>query len=91
VAYRKGELSKCGIDSGWPHQVALRATLVREQYYDMLNFCRDEGLSLCVRGHAFDRDRQHFVVKCFATKEDANKLIARFGGEYMTPATRPKF
>jgi hypothetical protein len=91
VVYRKGELSKGTVDSGWPHQVALPAKLVSAQYYEILGFCRAEGLSLCVRGHSFQRDRRDYVVKCFATKEDADKLIARFGGEYMTPATRPRF
>ena len=37
------------------------------------------------------RDKVDYVVKCFATKEDADKFTERFGGEYMTPTTGPKF
>jgi hypothetical protein len=91
VVYRKGELSKATIDREWPHQVALPGSQVSRDYYVILNFCRDERLSLCVRGHGFQRDKMDFVVKCFATKDDADKFAARFGGEYMTPETRPKF
>jgi hypothetical protein len=89
VVYSKGELSKATIDREWPHQVP--AKLASAQYYEILGFCRAEGLSLCARGHSFQRDRQDYVVKCFATKQDADKLSARFGGEYITPKTRPRF
>lgn len=29
MVYRKGEMSKAGIDGGWPYQVALLAELVQ--------------------------------------------------------------
>jgi hypothetical protein len=47
---RKGELTKVGIDRGWPHQVALRADLVVKDFRQIHAFC--EGLSLCSRRHS---------------------------------------
>ena len=45
---RKGELTRAGIDRGWPHQVALPASEVAGRNYPVLHeFCR--GLSLCPR------------------------------------------
>jgi hypothetical protein len=90
VVYRKGELSKGGVDSGWPHQVALPACRVNGANYVTIRlFCDDEKLSLCVRGHCFRRDGQDHIVFCFAKREDADRFAQRFGGEPMTPATRP--
>ena len=84
---RKGEMSKHQIDTGWPHQVALPERLsCREHWTPQHEFCN--GLSLCPRGHAFVRDGEWWTVKCFATREDADRFIERFGGEYMTPRMR---
>lgn len=80
-------MSKTAIDHGWPHQVALRSSQVVEQFPDIAAFCKE--LSLCVRGHWFRRDDVDYVVKCFACKCDAKLFADRFGGTYMTPATRP--
>ena len=91
MVYRKGEMTKATVDREWPHQVALPASQVSRDYYVILNFCKDERLSLCGRGHSFRREKVDYVVKCFATKDDADKFTERFGGEYMTPKTRPKF
>jgi hypothetical protein len=87
VVYRKGELSKGMIDRQWPHQVALPSSQVVAEFKAIMAFA--EGLSICVRGHWFRRDDRDYVVKCFATREDADKFAAQFGGEYMTPETRP--
>jgi hypothetical protein len=87
VVYRKGELSKAGVDRGWPHQVALPSSQVVADFKTIMAFAAQ--LSICPRGHWFRRDGRDYVVKCFATREDADKFAARFGGEYMTPETRP--
>ena len=90
MVYRKGELQKWEIDSKWPHQVALPAERVNgANYVTIHRFCDDEKLSLCKRGHWFRRDGRDHIVFCFATRDDADKFFARFGGEHMTPETRP--
>jgi hypothetical protein len=38
---------------------------------------------------AFRRNDEEHIVFCFATREDGDKFAQKFGGEYMTPATRP--
>src|SRR5262245_17432325 len=89
---RKGELSKAAIDSGWPHQVALRADqCVGAEYMTARRFCEGEGLSLCERGHSFRRDDRDYVVFCFAAREDAELFRQRFGGEITDPATRSRW
>jgi hypothetical protein len=47
VVYRKGELSKAGVDRGWPHQVALPSSQVVAEFKTIMEFA--EGLSMCVR------------------------------------------
>ncbi len=62
---RKGELTCKGIDSGWPHQVALPAPECAGRHYIIKHeFCRE--LSLCPRGHSFRRDDRDYIVFCFA-------------------------
>ena len=87
MVYRKGELSKGAIDRGWPHQVGILSRVCTAQAQAMQEFCRD--LSFCVRGHWYLRGDQDYQVRCFAEKEHAEQFIARFGGEYLTPETRP--
>lgn len=88
---RKGELSKFGIDRDWPHQVALPERLsCREHWKPQHDFCEENGFDMSPRGHAFTRAGEWWNVKCFARREDAERFMARFGGEYMTPATRPR-
>ena len=90
MVYRKGELSRATIDREWPHQVALRREkCTREHYWPVHNFC--ERLSLCPRGHAFQRNSEWYDVFCFAEKEHADQFSAQFNGEYMTPQTRPPY
>lgn len=85
---RKGELSKSTIDREFPHQIALPATDVQgEGYHPRYDYAN--VLGACRRGHAFRRNDVEFVVICFPSKEAADAFMARFGGEYMTPATRP--
>jgi hypothetical protein len=91
MVYRKGELSKQAIDRDWPHQVALPASLVAGRNHAIIHvFCRDEVLSLCQRHHSFRRHDVDYVVYCFSTREDAERFQARFGGEFMDPASRPR-
>lgn len=87
MVYRKGELSKGAIDRGWPHQVALPSSFVVANFKDIEAYC--VGLSVCVRGHWFRRDGADYVVRCFAELKHAEQFAERFGGEHMTPATRP--
>ena len=88
MVYRKGEMTKSAIDRGWPHQVALPSPQVVRQFSEIMTCCR--SLSACVRGHWFRRDDVDFVVKCFAEEAQAATFAAQFGGEYMTPKTRPR-
>jgi hypothetical protein len=85
---RKGELSKSTIDREFPHQVALPASdVVGAGYRPRHDFANSRGA--CLRGHTFRRDDRDFVVFCFLTREAADAFMERFGGEYMTPETRP--
>jgi hypothetical protein len=90
VVYRKGELSPAAVDRGWPHQVALPASACEDGGYKTIHdFCKD--LSLCRRGgHCVRHDEQWFNVYCFAEAADAEKFMARFGGERFDPRQRGK-
>jgi hypothetical protein len=70
LAKRKGELSKAAIDSGWPHQVALPAEVIRGRNYEIIHrFCR--GLSICERHQTYYQGQEQCVVYCFAAEGDA--------------------
>ena len=70
--------------------MALPAERVNGANYVTIHlFCADEKLSLCQRGHWFRRDGRDHIVFCFAKRDDADKFFAKFGGEHMTPETRP--
>jgi len=84
MTYRKGELSKRAVDTGWPYQVALPADACTGAQYDVVhNFCR--GLSLCACGHYFRRDDIGYNVFCFAEKTHAEMFREKFGGEAIEP------
>lgn len=92
MVYRKGELSKAAIDRGWPYQVALESYRCGgDSYLKQRFFCVGNDLTLCLRGHSFRRDGTDFSVFCFARERDAELFRARFGGEAMSPKTRPKW
>ena len=87
---RKGEMSTFQIDNGWPHQVALAQRLTTGKTLDVVHdFCKD--LSLCQRGHCFVRGSEYIKVWCFAEEDDAQKFIARFGGEMIAVEDRPRW
>ena len=86
MSRRKGELTRNGIDRGWPHQVALRADISMRDFKALHAFCRD--LSLCPRGHSVFHDNAWWNVYCFAVPEHAAEFTARFGGEIFDPADR---
>ena len=88
---RKGELSPAGVDRGWPHQVALAESFTVPNFVAISEFCAAERLSLSDRGHSFYRDGEHYNVYCFAEPEHAQHFRVRFGGEAMTPETRPRW
>ena len=84
---RKGELTRQGVDRGWPHQVALSADACTGKQYDVKHeFCRN--LSLCPRGRSFRRDDQDFLVFCFADPAHADLFHERFGGERIEAQSR---
>ena len=56
---------------------------------EVYDFCKD--LSLCQRGHCFVRDSEYIKVWCFAEEADAQKFIARFGGEMIAVEDRPRW
>lgn len=88
MVYRKGELSGGTIDREWPHQVALPVEAVIGKNVTIIDrFCR--GLSICPRHHTFQRNGKEYVVYCFAAEGDADYFRIYFGGEPMTPETRP--
>lgn len=90
MSRRKGEMNKLRIDSGWPHQVAIPAYVSMGKGYDVVHgFCKN--LSLCPRGFGFRRGDQDWNVFCFAEAVDAEAFAREFGGELMTPKTRPKW
>lgn len=89
MVLRKGELTSAGIDREWPHQVALPAeAMIGKNVMIIDRFCR--GLSICPRHHNFRlADGKEYFVYCFATLGDADYFRIYFGGEPMTPETRP--
>jgi hypothetical protein len=90
MSRRKGEMSTYQIDRGWPFQVALPALLTTGKRHDAVRaFCKD--LSLCSRGHTFYRDGRPINVWCFAIESDAQKFLARFGGDMIDPKDRPRW
>jgi hypothetical protein len=91
MVYRKGELSKATIDRDWPHQVALSTDFVSANHAVIHDFCRAEQLSLCARGHHFQRDDRWHICFCFAEREHSQLFQHRFGGEFIDPANRPKW
>lgn len=86
---RKGELSGKKIDAGWPHQVALPSSVTVREFEIIRAFV--SSLSVSPRGHSFFRDGLDYNVYCFADPEHAERFRARFGGEPMTPETRPRW
>ncbi|WP_409560219.1 hypothetical protein [Hyphomicrobium sp. MC8b] len=92
MARRKGELSRFGIDQGWPHQVSLPEHATTGKNLDRVHaFCKDKNLSLCPLGHLFVRDGKYWKAWCFAEAEHAEAFQKEFGGEFMTPKTRPRW
>ncbi|WP_414462970.1 hypothetical protein [Hyphomicrobium sp. DY-1] len=87
---RKGELSRFAMDQGWPHQVALPASATTGKNLDRVHaFCKE--LSLCKRNASFVKDGAYWIAWCFAEPEHAEAFQKRFGGEMMTPKTRPRW
>jgi hypothetical protein len=81
MARRKGEMTKAGIDRGWPHQVAHPEHLsCREHWRAHHAFIQEQQLSLGPRGHCFVRDGQWWNIKCFAELEHAQRFMEQFGG-----------
>lgn len=69
------------------YQVAVRADVtVGKTHYVARQFCKD--LSLAPRGHTFFRDDEGWNVWCFAAEADAEKFLAKFGGQMMNPVDR---
>jgi hypothetical protein len=91
MVYRKGELQSSGIDRGWPYQVALPASASHGQNYNIVHgFCRDEGLSLCPRGHGVGDIPTYHNVYCFAEEAHARRFLERFGGFRIEPTARAR-
>jgi hypothetical protein len=84
---REGEISSTAIDREYSHQVILPAHCYTGTDYGTVHaFCI--GLSLAPRGYAVIKNDEWHHVFCFAVREDAEKLMARFGGEWFSPQTR---
>ena len=92
MIYRKGELSKAMMDRDWPHQIALPAyRCMGHEYLTIHIFCQAERLSLCRRRHSYRQNDVDMTVFCIAEREHADQFQARFGGELIDPATRPRW
>lgn len=91
MSYRKGELTKSGIDRDSPHQVALPASFVNGRNYMILHrFCR--GLSVCSRNQSFRRENEEYIVYCFSDLSDAQYFHMHFpNGEFVRPEERPRW
>jgi hypothetical protein len=84
---RKGELTSAGVDREYPHQVILPASFCASGNYEIVtSFCRD--LSLAPRGHSVVKNDEWHHVFCFSVREDAEKMMARCGGEWFDLQTR---
>ena len=88
MSKRKGELTSAGIDLRWPHQVALLTSLTQgvDRQAIIADFCAP--LSKAPRGHFVQFQDQQYFVHCFATREDAQTFMDRFGGEWFDPSER---
>ena len=85
---RKGEISSATIDREYPYQVILPARCYSgPNYQTVKSFCA-ELRSLAPRGHAVVKNDEWHYVFCFSVEEEAEKLMARFGGEWFDPQTR---
>ena len=85
---RKGEISSAIIDREYPYQVILPARCYSEpNYQTVASFCADLP-SLAPRGHAVVKNDEWHYVFCFSLQEEAEKLMARFAGEWFDPQTR---
>jgi hypothetical protein len=88
---RKSELSSAMVDRNWPHQIALPENLnVWPAYKVIHDFCKNQSLSLCDRGHSFKVGADWFVVYCFAERAHAEKFKKRFNGEWFDPKKPPR-
>ena len=80
------------MDRDWPHQVALPAyRCMGHEYLTIHIFCQAEELSLCRRRHSYRQNDIDMTVFCFAERKHADQFQARFGGELIDPATRPRW
>lgn len=79
----------CQVQQRSRHFLAYPFVTAGTMHEAVRDFCKD--LSLAPRGHSFAREDGWWNVWCFATREDAEKFQARFGGEFMEPKDRPKW
>jgi len=82
-------MSGWAIDAKYPHQVALPNLTTVARHRELMR--ATAGLSQSPLGHAFFRDGESWVVLCFAEPEHAARIAAQFGGEPMSPDTRPRW
>jgi hypothetical protein len=85
MSHRKGELSRIGINHGWPHQVAVRNIAGQE-----LGYLRPIGplSSLCPRTLTIGDGRYVYTVYCFADPAQAESFRETLGAEMSDPADR---
>src|ERR1700749_3340999 len=76
---RRSQLSSARLAREWPHQVAVRATLVAQRHADLLTFCQD--LAVAPRQQTVRRDDEGYVIYAFADPEHPARFLAQFEGE----------
>lgn len=82
---RRGELSRTGIDRGWPHQVAVR--MIPGQNIGHLNACGPLS-SLCPRRHHVGDGQHSYEVLCFSDRGQADQFRDAIRGEDFDPRDR---
>jgi hypothetical protein len=83
MVYRKGERKIDHTACGWPHQVWVpwpRSAADRQALED---FCKD--MRICDCQPLRRRERVQYWVRCFATKDEAQRVAEEFGGVYGEP------
>lgn len=77
------------IDRDFPHQVAMPNTTTAARWRELS--AATEGMSKSPMPHWFYRGGESWVVYCFAEHEHAARIAELFGGELMSPDTRPRW
>jgi hypothetical protein len=85
MVYRKGERKIDHTACGWPHQVWVPRPRSAADRQALEDFCKD--MRMCDCQPLRRRGRVQCWVRCFSTKDEAQRVAEHFGGEYRTVAS----